>query len=236
MSISNNIVDGLNDNSMLEMLGLSQEEIEMIKEQEKQVTKPKRKRRTKAEIEAEKAKEKNDPDLLTVDEDTHITAIVSWDQDEDDDTKLPRKVQIPDSIIDEDCTTEVIGDYLSDTVGYCHLGFDLKWPDYHPDLETFCNWELEQARIFEKEDPDFDYRHYYDKGMPVYLIRKNNDSKTKKFIPLTLRTVYPRCIVGVVEGKYCEVIGFKERDNIFTSREDAKESYEAIDFEEEVED
>jgi len=43
---------------------------------------------------------------------------IKWDQDSDDDNELPSEVQVT---VDD---VKLIGDKISDIVGYCHLGFD----------------------------------------------------------------------------------------------------------------
>jgi len=48
---------------------------------------------------------------------------IMWDVDYDEDGELlPKEVEIPDGLEDE----EDISDYLSDLVGFCHEGFDLQ--------------------------------------------------------------------------------------------------------------
>ncbi len=46
---------------------------------------------------------------------------IIWDTD-DIPTDLPREVEIPEGITDE----ETLSDYLSNLTGFCHKGFDLK--------------------------------------------------------------------------------------------------------------
>ena len=99
------------------------------------------------------------------------------------------------------------------------------------DFEEFCEWEMKKAELKGLEQPDFDFRNIYDKGSVVYLVRRNrgvtdSDTEIGRLIPLTIRTVYPRCLIGVAEGRGCEVIGFKERDNVFSNRMDANDYIE----------
>lgn len=48
---------------------------------------------------------------------------IIWDVDSKDDLEfLPQEINIPDGMTDED----EISDYLSDTTGYCHKGFELE--------------------------------------------------------------------------------------------------------------
>lgn len=48
---------------------------------------------------------------------------IMWDVDYEEDLELlPKEIEIPDWMTDED----EISDYLSDTTGYCHKGFCLE--------------------------------------------------------------------------------------------------------------
>ena len=48
---------------------------------------------------------------------------IIWDVDYEEDLELlPKEIEIPDWMTDE----EEITDYLSDTTGYCHKGFYLE--------------------------------------------------------------------------------------------------------------
>lgn len=48
---------------------------------------------------------------------------IMWDVDYEEDLELlPKEIEIPDGMTDED----EISDYLSDTTGYCHTGFCLE--------------------------------------------------------------------------------------------------------------
>lgn len=46
---------------------------------------------------------------------------ILWDTDDNDDVSLPKEIDLPDSLIDE----EEISDYLSSVTGWCHNGFSL---------------------------------------------------------------------------------------------------------------
>lgn len=47
---------------------------------------------------------------------------IKWDIDSGDDVMLPKEIDIPEYLVDED----EISDYLSDLTGYCHKGFVLE--------------------------------------------------------------------------------------------------------------
>lgn len=47
---------------------------------------------------------------------------IEWDTDSETDVSLPSEIEIPDGMTDLD----EISDYLSDTTGYCHFGFDIE--------------------------------------------------------------------------------------------------------------
>lgn len=50
---------------------------------------------------------------------------IQWDTDGDMKlfNNLPKEIQIPDGITDEDD----ISDYISNETGFCHFGFDLEY-------------------------------------------------------------------------------------------------------------
>ena len=54
----------------------------------------------------------------------HLRAVnIIWDTDEEDgDISLPTEIDIPDGMTDDD----EISDYLSDTTGFCHKGYNLE--------------------------------------------------------------------------------------------------------------
>jgi hypothetical protein len=48
---------------------------------------------------------------------------IKWDVDFEEDLEtLPTEIIIPEGMIDK----EEISDYLSDTTGFCHMGFELE--------------------------------------------------------------------------------------------------------------
>lgn len=199
-------------------------------QQEEQPDKPKRKRRTKAEMEVVRQElPKEDESIwLRCSTPHHLVAIVEWDQDKDDDNVLPVKVEIPDSILVDDWDADTIGDYLSNTVGYCHKGFSVIWPERHENHDQFCQWEIEKAHYEGKENPDFDFRSYYQDGDKVYLVRHYPRLQTKELIYMRLRTIYARSMVGVVEKQYCQCAGYSDKDNIFYNKQDALDYFNSI--------
>ena len=204
--------------------------IEYEQDKEEKADKPKRKRRTKAEMEAARQEDtpKVDDSILTTDKSSHIIAIVDWDQDKDDDNKLPTKVQIPDDILVGDYDMETVSDYLTNTVGYCHKGFEILFPSHHDSHEQFCQWEIEKAHLNGRPEPDFDYRNFYEKGSTVWFVRYHEKYKTKEIMKLYLRTIYPRMMVGCLDKGYCECIGIQEKDNIFFNQRDAMDFFNSL--------
>ena len=59
--------------------------------------------------------------------------------------------------------------------------------------------------------------------------------RTKELYELTIRTVYPRLIVGTEDKKGCQCIGYNDRDYLFVNRRDAVDLFKSIkaDIEEE---
>lgn len=102
------------------------------------------------------------------------------------------------------------------------------------DFDEFCEWELQKAKINNLEDPDFDFRNFYEKGQTVYYIRiLNGNINTKELKKLKVRTIYPRSIVCNEEKTCCQCIGYAQRDLIFTNYVDANTAYDTINMEEE---
>ena len=206
---------------------------------EKEVVKPKRHRRTKAEMQAAREAENatNDEEDNTVSNSnilkckgkSHIVASVDWDIDKDDDTVLPRYVEIPDSILVGDYDSKTVSEYLTNLTGYCHKGFQLEWPTSYENFEEFCQWDIEKAHLKNLELPDFDFRNFYAKGDKVILIRYHEKLKSKSIYHLTLRTIYPRMLIGT-EGKHCsQCIGVSERDSVFENQVEAMNYFNSID-------
>ena len=51
-----------------------------------------------------------------------IAVDIEWDIEKDDTIELPKSIEIPDGLENEDD----ISDYLSEQTGFCHKGFNLK--------------------------------------------------------------------------------------------------------------
>lgn len=97
--------------------------------------------------------------------------------------------------------------------------------------EEYCEKELREAHEKGFEDPDFDFRNEYFKGQQVYYVRVwRTRIKEKRIIPLKLRTLYPRCLVGCEDKGQCVCMGYQERDQIFTNIVDANNYFESIDL------
>ena len=95
--------------------------------------------------------------------------------------------------------------------------------------EEFCEEEIKKAHEKGLEDPDFDYRNYYEKGQQIYYVQIFNAFiKQKRIIPAKIRTVYPRSIVALEPKSQCVCIGYKERDQIFLTDKEAKKYYKTI--------
>ena len=159
--------------------------------------------------------------------DSHIVAIVEWDTD-DKDVNIPKTIDIPDSILIDDYNSETISNYLSDYTGFCHKGFSLQWPAHHDTLEEFCQWEIEKAHLYDKEEPDFDYRMFYSNGDHIYLVRHFEEVHKKEILYLKIRKIYARMMIGTVNKQCSQCIGFSERDNIFFNKFDAVNYFNSI--------
>ena len=106
------------------------------------------------------------------------------------------------------------------------------------DNDEFCKWELKKAKLKGLENPDFDFRNFYEKGQTIYFIHiLRGGINTKELKKLKIRTIYPRMIVCNEEKSCCQCIDYNERDLIFDTPRDADAVYQTIDMvsEEELE-
>ncbi len=89
---------------------------------------------------------------------------IEWDIDIGDNAVLPKEIDIPEVIVDED----EISDYISDLTGYCHKGFEIKLSDYKQNKKNTNEyairnlWSIEQLaseliRYREEKCWDYDY-------------------------------------------------------------------------------
>lgn len=95
-------------------------------------------------------------------------------------------------------------------------------------LEEFCEYELEQAKLMGKPEPDFDFRNEYFKGQKVYFVRIIESLGEKSVIELVLRTIYPRMMVGSEQKTGCHCIGYNMRDQVFLTQKDAAAYYDSV--------
>lgn len=96
-------------------------------------------------------------------------------------------------------------------------------------FEEFCDLEIKRVHDRGLPEPDYDFRDEYHKGQKIYYI--NNTAhyvNEKQLLTLTIRTIYPRMIVGVEEKSSCHCIGYNERHNVFTDYFAAKQKYESL--------
>ena len=98
----------------------------------------------------------------------------------------------------------------------------------HKDFEEFCEWEIQKAHYYNKPEPDFDFRNFYEKGQVVYYVRVFEKLGEKEIQKLTLRTVYPRMLIGCLEKGYCQCIGINSRDMVFETHKEALDCYRNI--------
>lgn len=94
--------------------------------------------------------------------------------------------------------------------------------------DEYCDWEIEKAKLKGLPDPEFDFRNFYQKGDPVYLIRHFKLLKEKEMCKVIIRSVYPRWMVATLDGGYCKCIGYEERNMVFVNKQDAKDMFDSI--------
>ena len=102
--------------------------------------------------------------------------------------------------------------------------------------EEFCEWELEKAKLKGKENPDFDFRTFYENGQVVYYILiLRGGIQTKELKKLKIRTIYPRMMVCNEEKACCQCIGYEDKDLIFDTLQDAEAMFKTINLKDEKE-
>ena len=104
--------------------------------------------------------------------------------------------------------------------------------------DEFCEWELEKAKLKGLENPEFDFRNFYEKGQTIYYIHiLRGGINTKELKKLKIRTIYPRMMICNEEKACCQCICYNEKDLIFYTPRDADVVYKSIDMisEEELE-
>lgn len=95
--------------------------------------------------------------------------------------------------------------------------------------DEFCEWELEKAKLKGLENPEFDFRNFYEKGQTIYYILiLRGGINTKELKKLKIRTIYPRMLVCNEEKACCQCIGYSDRDLIFDTPKDADTIYKTI--------
>lgn len=100
-----------------------------------------------------------------------------------------------------------------------------------PTPEEFCAQELQKAKEKQLENPDFDFRDFYNVGDQIWFVRIGRHKWYGKSIKyLKVRTIYPRMIVACFEtGEAC-CIDYSERDQIFSNNADAKAFFNSLDL------
>ena len=87
--------------------------------------------------------------------------------------------------------------------------------------EEFCEHELKKAHDKNLPEPDFDFRNHYEKGDVIFYVRIFEALGEKEVKKLTIRTIYPRLMIGCEAKGCCYVVGYNERDKIFSNPYDA---------------
>ena len=104
------------------------------------------------------------------------------------------------------------------------------------DHDEFCEWELEKAKLKNLENPEFDFRNFYEKGQIIYYIHiLRGGINTKELKKVKIRTIYPRMMICNEEKACCRCIGYNERDLIFDTPKDADVVYKTINLADEKE-
>lgn len=93
--------------------------------------------------------------------------------------------------------------------------------------------KVEESANAEKEEkyPGFNFNDYYEKGQKIFFIRILEPLGYKEFMELTIRTIYPKTIIGFEKKHSTQSIGPDAADMIFTDRVTALDIYDQIKLE-----
>ena len=95
-------------------------------------------------------------------------------------------------------------------------------------INSIAEKEKEHAIKNNLIDPYFDFRDEYFKGDNIYYVYINEFTGTKAIIPLKIRTVYARTMIGYEENACCHLIGIDSKDNLFRNKSEAESFYKNI--------
>jgi hypothetical protein len=102
-------------------------------------------------------------------------------------------------------------------------------PEYKPlTHDEFCELELKKAHDENLENPDFDFRNFYEKGNIVWFVNYSEKLGEKTIHKLYLRTIYPRMMVGSQEKGCCHCIGYKQKDQVFSTSKEADTYFQSL--------
>ena len=93
--------------------------------------------------------------------------------------------------------------------------------------------EEEKPLTYEEnlENPDYDFRNFYQRGDVIWFVRVNKQKWYGKVMrQLKVRTVYPRMIVTILESGEACCIGYPEKDQIFMYKADAQNFFDSVDL------
>ncbi len=95
-----------------------------------------------------------------------------------------------------------------------------------------ANQEMENAKIMNLPEPDFDFRSLYKKGDKVYFTRILPNLGIKELLALTIQIVYARTLIAFEAKGSCYVIGYKKRNFVFANRAEALDMFESVEVKE----
>ena len=94
--------------------------------------------------------------------------------------------------------------------------------------EETCERDLRLAAEKNLPEPEFDFRNQYSSGDRVHFVKVIPSLGVKEIYVLTLRSIYPRMMIGYEEKGKCQCIGYAQRDSIFDSPKEANKYYKSI--------
>lgn len=94
--------------------------------------------------------------------------------------------------------------------------------------EQICDNMLKEAKLYELENPYFDYRNDYERGEIIYYVYRNRITKTASLKELKVSTVYPRAVVGYQDKGEAICIDYTDKDYIFETPKEAEKCLKSV--------
>lgn len=94
--------------------------------------------------------------------------------------------------------------------------------------EQICDNMLKEAKLYELENPYFDFRNDYERGEIIYYVYRNKITKTVSLKELKVSTVYPRAVIGYQDKGEAICVDYTDRDYVFRTPKEAEKCLKSV--------